>query len=99
VVKETVRVCECCGHPMPTYNTLRGLTPSQQKIFALLEKAGQAGMSRKQLMHGMYGDDPDGGPEFQGVLNVQRARMKDVLAENGMRIVTMAHSLWKLEKL
>jgi len=94
-----VKVCECCGHPVPTFNTLRGLTPKQQQMFAALDKAGQRGMSRAQLMHALYGDDPNGGPEYQGVLNVQRAKMKDVLAEHGLRIVTTIDRWWKLEKL
>ena len=50
-------------------------------------------------MHEMYGQRSDGGPEFQGVLNVQRAKMQHVLAEHGLRIVTIPGRLWRLEKI
>ena len=96
---QIAQVCECCGHPLPTFNTLRGLTPKQQEIFDALDKAGQAGLARHQLMHALYGNDPNGGPEYQGVLNVQRVKMKEVLAEHGMQIVTTVNRRWRLEKI
>lgn len=93
-----VKVCECCGHPVPEFNTLRGLTPAQQKLFAVLDAAGQRGISRHKLMHEIYGHLANGGPEFMGTLNVQRTKMKSVLDEHGLRIVTIEGRLWRLEK-
>ena len=97
-----VKTCECCGHPVPEYNTLRGLTPGQQRLFHALEEAGQAGLSRVRLFDALYGHRTDGGPSAIGVLNVQRAKMQHVLREHGVKIVTVPSSygaVWRLEKL
>lgn len=99
VTAGALKVCECCGHPIPRFNTLRGLTRGQQKLFDALDKAGQRGLSRPALMDAVYGDDPNGGPLFVNTLNVQRAKMKDVLAENGLKIVTAPNKHWRLEPL
>lgn len=94
-----VKVCQCCGHPVPEFDTLRGLTPGQQKIFDALDNAGQRGLTRRQLFDRLYGDDPNGGPDSIGVLNVQRAKMRDTLAAHGMQIVTTQNHYWRMEKI
>jgi len=96
-----VKVCACCGHPMPEYDALSGLTQAQQRIFNVLEKVGQAGITRNDLFERIYGDDPDGGPDSRNILNVQRTKMQRGLAKHGLRIVAQGghYSLWRLEKI
>ena len=96
-----VKICECCGHPVPEYDALSGMTRGQQAIFEAVEKAGTAGIRRTALMNAIYSHDPNGGPEYMGVLNVQRAKMKPVLEKHGLKIVTVnsGGTRWRLEKL
>jgi hypothetical protein len=96
-----VKVCACCGHPLPVYDTLKGLTPSQQRIFELVEKAGQAGVSRRELMDKIYGGNPNGGPSSPNVLNVQKTKMQIVLQSRGLKITSEGghYARWRLEKI
>ena len=96
-----MKACECCGHPVVEYDTLRGLTPAQQRIFNIVEKAGQAGITRKQLFDAMYSDDPNGGPDNPNVLNVQRVKMQYALEKHGLKITTTGghYATWRIEKL
>lgn len=96
-----VGICECCGHPIPTFDTLSGLTPMQQRIFEIVRKAGQAGLTRPRIFEKLYSDDIDGGPLHMNVINVQKTKMKDALATHGLKLTgTGGHnSIWRLEKL
>jgi hypothetical protein len=96
-----IKTCECCGHPVPPYNTLKGLTPAQQRILEVVEKAGQAGISRRDIMDVVYRDDPAGGPASPNVLNVQKTKMQAVLQSYGLKIASEGghYSLWRLEKI
>ena len=96
-----VKVCECCGHPVPEFNTLRGLTPMQQKILDVVERAGAAGISRREIMDIVYRDDENGGPASPNVMNVQKTKMQAVLQNHGLKITSEGghYSLWRLEKI
>jgi hypothetical protein len=97
-----VKVCECCGHPLPTLEVQLGLTPRQRDIFNALQKAGQRGLGMEELIHKVYLQEADGGPvTVSNVMCVQKIKMKDKLAAFGMQITsTLGHgAIWKLEKL
>jgi len=98
VVKpKPAKACECCGHPLPEFNALRGLTRTQQKMFDAVDASGRRGIDRRALMDAVYGDDPNGGPMYVNTLDVMRAKMRPVLAEHGLKIVTVDRR-WVLEK-
>jgi hypothetical protein len=71
----------------------------QRRIFELVRKAGQAGITRREMMEAIYAHDPNGGPENENIVNVQRARMRDKLAARGLRIVSNKghYARWKIE--
>jgi hypothetical protein len=95
-----VNICECCGHPMPDAYERFGLSPQQLKLFKIVEKAGQAGITYEQLTSKMYGDDPDGGPESR-VLTVQRTKMNKRLAMHGLSVEFKRghYSTWRIVAL
>lgn len=97
-----VKVCECCGHPLPGLEVQLELTKRQRDIFTAVQHAGQAGITIPQLIDKVYSYDSNGGPDTaQNVIHVQRVKMKEKLAAFGMKITTTkGHgSLWRLEKL
>lgn len=96
-----MKICECCGHPILDHHASLGLTRSQLKLFQILEKAGQAGISRTDLMDKMYADRIDGGPDSPNVLNVQKTYTNRRLLRHGLSIVTSGghYALWRLEKI
>lgn len=93
---ERVKVCECCGHPMPSDSVYHDLTSMQGRMFAAIYEAGQAGIRRAELMEILYGDDPNGGPTEENIINVQRKLMTPALEKHGLKIVsTRGHgALW-----
>jgi hypothetical protein len=96
-----VKVCECCGHPLPSYHALLGLTRGQQRIFEIVEKAGRAGITAGRIRDTLYAYHPNGGPESRNVINVQRTSMNKRLEEYDLKIrSTGGHdAIWRLEKL
>jgi hypothetical protein len=96
-----VKVCECCGHPLPSYHALLGLTRGQQRIFEIVEKAGKAGITADRVRDKLYADDANGGPDSPNVINVQRTKMNRALQEYDLKIRSTGghHSIWRLEKL
>ena len=96
-----VKVCECCGHPLPDLAVQLELTKRQRQMFEALRRAGKAGITLDRIMEVVYGDDSDGGPDSTTVLHVQRTKMKGKLAKFGLQITTTkGHgSLWRLEAI
>jgi hypothetical protein len=96
-----VKVCECCGHPLPEYDTLSGLTELQQRLFTALERSGRVGLTRAEIFQKLYGDDPHGGPDSLNVVNVHRAKMQYALRKHNIKIVATKGwgTRWRLEKI
>jgi len=97
-----VKVCECCGHPIPTYHDILGLTRGQQRLFEIVERSGAAGIAYRMVVDRMYVDDPDGGPLTGNTsVNVMRANMNKRLVRKGLVIKSTGghHAKWKLEKI
>jgi DNA-binding response OmpR family regulator len=97
-----VKVCECCGHPLPDIEVQLELTNHQSRIYVALQKAGKRGLTLDQLLEKVYRDDADGGPLTAKMsLQVARRRMQSRLAKFGLQIThTMGHgSYWRLETL
>ena len=96
-----VNVCKTCGHPLPEYEALLDLTRLQQRLFAIVQKAGKAGIDAESIMQRLYGNDPTGGPDSANILSVMKNGMTKALQKHGMKIVCRRGpgALWTLEKI
>ena len=96
-----VKVCECCGHPLPPYGVRGALTGVQLRIFDAIARAGQAGIPVRRIMEVVYADDVNGGPESMNIIAVVRKKMEPRLAAHGLQIKVRRGpgAVWKLEKL
>ena len=96
-----VDVCKACGHPLPGYEALLGMTPMQQRLFAIVHKAGKAGVTVDLIMDLLYQDDPTGGPTSTNIINVMKAKMQPLLQKHGMKMVCRRGpgAVWTLEKI
>jgi hypothetical protein len=66
-----VRICQCCGFPLAQDEVAWLFRGKQRRIFEALARAGNAGLSREQLLDRVYWDDPEGGPlTARGVIAV-----------------------------
>ena len=82
-----VKVCECCGHPLPEIDATRGMTKQQNAVFFALYDAGKRGLTMKQLVEKIYGDDPSGGPDFAvESLRCQFTKMRRLLKPHNLYI-------------
>jgi hypothetical protein len=84
----TVYACPYCNHPFADPDIRDKLTFQQIRIFDAVEAAGQAGITRAELMHKVFFDRPDGGPENRGILSVQKSLMGPALTHYGLKIVS-----------
>ena len=96
-----VKVCQCCGHPLPTIAVESTLTPLQARLYRAVKRAGRAGIDAQTLMDRVYADDPNGGPESRNILHVARKQMAPRLASHGLTIASSRGpgALWTLEKI
>jgi hypothetical protein len=81
-----VKVCECCGHPVPPDDIDAELTPTQRRVYHAVKRAGTMGITNPELMEKVYVDDPDGGPENTNIIAVMMKRVRLVLASRGLTI-------------
>jgi hypothetical protein len=82
-----VKVCETCGHPLPSLEVMWDLTKQQSKIMIELDRAGQKGLTIEQLVKQLWANDPQGGPNFAAQsLRVQISKMQHLLKPFGLRI-------------
>lgn len=96
-----VSVCEKCGHPLPSLEVQLDLTKPQRRIFNALQRAGQAGLTRDQIIEKVYTDDPNGGPlTALNSICVQRWKMNKKMKPFGLFIKTTKGkpSYWSLSK-
>ena len=97
-----VKVCECCGHPIPDLNVQLALTRGQRRLFEVIQNAGVSGIHPRTIIDKLYAGDPNGGPVTAlNCIHVQRTKMRPHLASFGLRITTTTGhgSVWRLEKL
>jgi hypothetical protein len=95
-----VKVCECCGHPLPSLEVTWDLTKQQSKILIEIERAGTKGVSIENLVKTLHAHDPQGGPDFalQSV-RVQLSKMQHLLRPFDLRIKRMRNGNRRLEAL
>jgi hypothetical protein len=55
-------VCRCCGQTLPPEIPGLVLSTHQQRIFAIVRRAGRWGVTSDALFERLYADDPEGGP-------------------------------------
>lgn len=58
----TVRLCKCCGHPVPLDDVAATLTGKARKLYEIITAAGRVGITRDRAADLLYADDPHGGP-------------------------------------
>lgn len=58
-----VKVCECCGHPLPDTSVEAALSPFQRRIFQIVQRSGTAGIGTASIADMLYAQRADGGPE------------------------------------
>jgi len=84
----TVYACPYCNHPFAEAGIRDKLTPQQVRIFDAVEAAGQAGITRSELLAKIYFDRPEGGSENRGLLSVQKTLMGPALTHFGLKITS-----------
>lgn len=93
-----VKVCECCGHPLPEYEIIMDLTRMQQRLFQIVQRAGRAGVTSDVIMDRLY----DGkGPDSTNILNVMKVKLQPKLQKHRMKITVRRGpgALWRLESI
>jgi hypothetical protein len=88
-----IRVCECCGQPLPSEIEKLGerlkLSKIERRILSRLQLAGSAGILRAALVDVVYGGRKDGGPLCaNNIISVKRVHLNDKLRCVGLRIST-----------
>lgn len=60
----------------------------QRRIYLALRDAGSAGLCKRELVEKLYGDRPDGGPEYVGLtITITIGKMHERLAPYGLVLV------------
>ena len=77
--------CPTCGHPVAQPDAY-GLSPVERRIFRIIHRAGQAGVSRDSILERAYGRD--GGPETLNVISVHVAGINRKLAAHALRVAS-----------
>jgi hypothetical protein len=95
-----VKVCECCGHPLPDLEVAEHLTKQQTLILIALKKAGRKGLTLSEIVEKLHAHDPNGGPDFaEQSIRVQLSKMRPLLRPLGFGITSQRNSVRKLETL
>ncbi len=95
-----VKICECCGHPLPELEIAEYLTRQQTLILIALKKAGRVGLTLSQVVDKLHGHDPDGGPEFAAQsVRVQVSKLRFILKPHGLTIFSAKNATYRLEQV
>lgn len=95
-----VKVCECCGHPLPDLEVAIHLTQQQNLILLALKNAGRKGATLANLVHAIHQLDPNGGPEWaEQSIRVQLSKMKPALKKFNLSIVCNSNLSRRLETI
>jgi hypothetical protein len=95
--------CPHCGHPVSDVDT--SFVGIQLLMFKILKSAGSAGITKAFIFERIYGNRADGGPQSNRTLNIYRIRMRERLAECGLKIETVRRggrgvsSTWRLRSI
>jgi hypothetical protein len=95
-----MKVCECCGHPLPEMEVLLDLTRMQAKLFVLIQRSGQAGITADALKERLYVNEDDT-PDSLNILHVMKQGMQPRLQKHGLKIAVRRGpgALWRLESI
>jgi len=95
-----MKVCECCGHPLPEMEVMLDLTRMQQKLFVMLKNAGQAGLLSSAIHERLYVNENDT-PDSVNILSVMKQNMQPRLQKHGLKIAVRRgpSALWRLEAI
>lgn len=101
--------CKCCGQvlplvlPAPLAALAQKLPGKRRKMFERIYSAGPGGIHSDRLIHLIYGEDPDGGPDWaQKCINVMAYKINSVLRPRGWRVTAKrkyAQGTYFLEKI
>ena len=81
-----IRVCECCGHPLPSDSVRAFLSRHQKRFFDIVEKAGTNGIEIDQLYDQLYQDARNGGP-FRQIIPVTARQIRQKIEPFGITIL------------
>ena len=90
----TVEICPACKQPMRHQRCGVFLSPLKTSMFDLVQRAGEAGISKDELMQELYRDGPMPG---SGAIKVHLCQINKVLAGTNRRIVSEGRR-WFLRK-
>jgi hypothetical protein len=82
-----ITICSHCGHPLPDSGVRGVLTVQQRRLFDIVMRAGQAGITTPEIMSLLYGDDPDGGPDSLHIVSVLALQIRKRIEPFGITIV------------
>jgi hypothetical protein len=93
-----MKVCECCGHPLPDLEVVEFLTKQQTTILIALKRAGRKGLTMPQMISELHAHNPNGGPEFaETSINVQLAKMRRLLAPYKLAVSVQRNGVRRLD--
>jgi hypothetical protein len=94
-----VRVCECCGHPLPELEVMLDLTHMQQKLFVIIKRAGRAGIDADTIFEALYANEC--APDSVNILSVMKQGMIPKLQKHGLKLTSRRGpgALWRLEAI
>lgn len=90
--------CPHCGHPLVD-SVAETLPRRQRRLYEAVEQAGNAGISRAQLMEKMYYDDPNGGPDSSNIVSVTVHVINKKIAKRGLAILSRPFGVYRLMPL
>lgn len=81
-----IKICACCGHPLPDESVEADLSPAQARMFKIIKRAGSGGIAVKDIMDILYANDPSGGPDSRNIICVMAKNMRKRLELAGLTI-------------
>lgn len=95
-----MKVCECCGHPLPELEIMMDLTQMQQKLFVAVYRAGRRGIGSLAIMDALY-NGADNAPNSRNILSVMKHTIQPKLQKHGLKIACRSGpgALWRLEPI
>lgn len=83
-----LKVCQCCGHPLPTDEAEAMLSPLQSKLYRIVKRAGSNGIASADISDSLYANRSDGGPPTaRNVICVTAKRLRRNLEPFGLAVV------------
>lgn len=96
-------ICKCCGQTLPfPFEVGLDLSKGQRDLIDAVYLAGAHGIHTDRLIHKIYGDDPNGGPDdARKTIHVRISQANKKLRERGWNITARGdhQGIYVLEKL